>query len=272
MKAKSSIALVVLAMSLASIANAQILSWNLNGNSLTTPGVHFFGTTDAKDLVFKVGGIERMRMFYNPSAPRFCRFIVDGTIGSTGLQAGFLMFDRQTDQKSSMFYSPTPGETRLYHFASGSEQFVVKNNGNVGISTSNATGKLTVNGNVLIGDPSLVSLPGNYKLYVQGGILTEQVKVAVIGTSGWADYVFSPSYKLRSLAEVEAYIKENQHLPGVLSASELETEGLDLGAMQVKQMEKIEELTLYLIELEKKITRLETLNPVLKIDIDTTNN
>ncbi|MBL7909929.1 MAG: hypothetical protein JNJ41_02595 [Bacteroidia bacterium] len=108
-------------------------------------------------------------------------------------------------------------------------------------------------GQVLIGDPTAVTLPVGYKLYVQTGILTEKVKVALINTVDWADYVFEKNYKLKSLEEVDSYISANEHLPGVPSASELvEQGGIDLGKMDAKLMEKIEELTLYSIQLNKK--------------------
>ena len=116
-------------------------------------------------------------------------------------------------------------------------------------------------GKVQIGN---VTTPGNYKLYVEKGILTEKVKVAIKSTAFWADYVFDPKYSLPSLYEVEHFIKENQHLPGIAKAASLVEEGLDLGAMQAKQMEKIEELTLYLIDMKKELDQLKKENQALK--------
>ena len=110
-------------------------------------------------------------------------------------------------------------------------------------------------GKVLIGDPNLASFkgtPGTYQLYVQGGILSEKVKVAVATSNDWADYVFAPEYKLNSLKEVEQFIHANKHLPNVPSAEQVAKEGIDMAKMDAKLMEKIEELTLYLIELDKK--------------------
>lgn len=94
---------------------------------------------------------------------------------------------------------------------------------------------------------------GNYKLFVEGGILTEKVKVALRSTNNWADYVFADDYKLMPLKQVEAFINKNNHLPGVDSAEDLAKNGLDLSVMQAKQMEKIEELTLYIIEQNKTL-------------------
>ncbi len=112
------------------------------------------------------------------------------------------------------------------------------------------TGKVTI-GNV-------GSMPGNYKLYVEGGILTEKVKVAIDGTSGWADYVFDKDYILLSIKNLEEYIKINKHLPEIPSKSEILAErGVDLLEMQILLLKKIEELTLYIIEQEKRINQLE---------------
>ena len=91
----------------------------------------------------------------------------------------------------------------------------------------------------------------DYKLHVADGIRTERVKVDL--QTAWADYVFEADYNLKSLSEVEAYIKQNGHLPDVPSAEEVAANGIELGEMNVKLLEKIEELTLYVIELEKKI-------------------
>jgi hypothetical protein len=94
---------------------------------------------------------------------------------------------------------------------------------------------------------------GNYKLFVEGGILTEKVKVALRSSANWADYVFAADYKLMPLKEVEKFVITNKHLPGIDSASELSKNGLDIAEMQSKQMEKIEELTLYLKKLKMKL-------------------
>ncbi|MFY0592012.1 hypothetical protein [Roseivirga sp.] len=92
---------------------------------------------------------------------------------------------------------------------------------------------------------------------VQGDI--ESKKVKVTATPGSVpDYVFKPDYKLRSLSELENYIRANSHLPNIPSAKEVESNGQDVGEMQLKLLEKIEELTLYIIQQEKRIKLLES--------------
>ena len=93
--------------------------------------------------------------------------------------------------------------------------------------------------------------PAGYKLFVEGGILTEKVKVAVSNSSEWSDYVLVPGYRLAPLAEVEKQIQQTGHLPGVPSAQQMVEQGNDLHKTDAKLLEKIEELTLYSIQLEK---------------------
>ncbi len=92
-----------------------------------------------------------------------------------------------------------------------------------------------------------------YRLAVVGGVLADRIKVAVPGSAQWADYVFAKDYKLMPLAQVEQYIKKNNHLPNIPSAAEMVKEGNDLGKTTAKLLEKIEELTLYMIEMQQTI-------------------
>jgi hypothetical protein len=91
-----------------------------------------------------------------------------------------------------------------------------------------------------------------YALSVNGKVACEEVLVEDL--VNWPDYVFADDYKLMSLDELEKSIKENNHLPGLPSAAEIEENGLQLGDMQKRLMEKVEELTLYTIEQGKVIT------------------
>jgi hypothetical protein len=103
-----------------------------------------------------------------------------------------------------------------------------------------------VGGNMGIGTTN----PGQYKLAVEGNLGARKV---IVTKASWADYVFEPIYKLPSLKEVEQFIKQNKHLPDVPSAKEVEKNGLDLGDNQAILLKKIEELTLYVIEQNKKL-------------------
>ncbi len=108
-------------------------------------------------------------------------------------------------------------------------------------------------GRVVIGN---IAPATNYLLSVDGRIMCEELKVQNSGN--WPDYVFAADYKLPSLSEVENHINEKGHLIGIPSACEVEENGVGVGDMQKKLLEKIEELTLYVISLEKKVNALET--------------
>jgi hypothetical protein len=163
------------------------------------------------------------------------------------------------------YTTSTPGREGLNFWkpflasgVTGNNFLFLANSGRVGVNTDNPTAQLTVNGNMLIGDPATVCIPNtNYKLFVQTGILTEKVRVAVNCSANWADYVFASDYKLMPLTDLEKFVTENKHLPNIPSAEEVVKDGVDVGQMTSKLLEKVEELSLYIIEQNKKIEALE---------------
>ncbi len=118
--------------------------------------------------------------------------------------------------------------------SNGSSMFIINDDGNVGIGTTCPDQKLTVNGKIRVKEEIIIENTGN-----------------------WCDYVFAPNYKLLTFSELEKYIKDNKHLPGVKSASEMEQSGFSVYETNKAMMEKIEELTLYIIQLEKRVSELE---------------
>jgi hypothetical protein len=107
---------------------------------------------------------------------------------------------------------------------------------------------IAANGNVGIGTTN----PGSYKLNVWGKVRANEVTVNTTG----ADFVFEKSYKLRPLSEVETFINTNKHLPDIAPATEMQSNGVSMGEMQTKLLQKLEETTLYLIEQQKTIDLL----------------
>lgn len=114
----------------------------------------------------------------------------------------------------------------------------------------------STNGNIGIGtnDP-------NDKLEVNGTIRSKKIRVEA---SNWPDYVFRSDFKLIPLDELEGFINLNKHLPDVPSAKEVEKEGIDLGEMNATLLKKIEELTLYMIEMKKEVEMLKKKNKQLE--------
>lgn len=105
-------------------------------------------------------------------------------------------------------------------------------------------------GAVGIGLTAGASIPVGSLLAVDGKITCEEVLVKL--SQNWPDYVFADNYKLPKISEIKTFIEENKHLPGIPKASEIEKNGLNLGDMQRLMLEKIEELTLYIIDLKKE--------------------
>ena len=195
------------------------------------------------------------------------------TLQSTNVTAGTNVTVTGTGATASP-YVVSAADTSLYDnngtinnaTTTSGNRVVDMNNSNIWFKSAAAD----TNGKIYIGTTAAYpTTTGNYKLFVEGGILTEKVKVALRSTANWADYVFEKNYKLMPLKNVEEYIATNKHLPGIDSASELSKNGLDLAEMQAKHMAKIEEMMLYIIEqnntIEKNIKDIEELKKQVKV-------
>jgi hypothetical protein len=100
--------------------------------------------------------------------------------------------------------------------------------------------------------------PAGFKLAIGGKMICEEVVVKL--QVNWADYVFEKDYELPGLLEVEKFVRENKHLPGVPTAEDVRKDGISVGEMNVILLRKIEELTLYAIELKKEVVALKNSN------------
>lgn len=113
-------------------------------------------------------------------------------------------------------------------------------------------GDVQFQGRVGIGtDPLALPVGAITKLAVEGLISARSIRVVAVGAP-WPDYVFAPAYALRPLGDVADFIATNHHLPDMPSAAEVEKDGLDLGAMNARLLRKVEELTLYLLQMEQQ--------------------
>jgi len=113
-------------------------------------------------------------------------------------------------------------------------------------------------GNVGIG-----TLSPQAKLDVKGTIRAKEVKIEM-GAGEGADFVFESDYNLKPLSEVEAFVRENKHLPEIPSAKQMQAEGLNVNEMQIKLLQKVEELTLYVIEQQKQLEEQKGKNKELE--------
>jgi hypothetical protein len=213
-----------------------------NGQTNTFPTTGSVGIGTLSPSSFFHGGNNRVLEIYNPNNTLNSQSHVILSTGSTlnNSGAGTLSWiSRSSTGFQGMAYigSMIQGDATVNSSASlifatsnGSAVYtrmVLNKDGNLGIGINNPAEKLSVNGK----------------------IRAQEIKVE---TTNWPDYVFAKDYQLPSLKETEQHIKDKGHLPGIPSAAEVKANGVDLGEMNAKLLKKIEELTLHLIEQEKK--------------------
>lgn len=233
----------------------------LLGNIVSSPW-----TANASDLSFDTG-----KVGIGTTSPGTILHIKDGASGGT--THSFSKLTIEGSDKSMVSILTPNNESGYYGFSDSDDDFVggliynhtadlmtlkvnnlstpsisMDNAGFVGIGTTSPSAKLEVNGGGIF----------------QGDL--EAMKVVVTATPGgnWPDYVFQPEFELRPLSELEAFVKDNKHLPEVPSAEEVQKNGIDLGSMDATLLKKVEELTLYMIQMNKEIEKLKEENKQLK--------
>ena len=137
----------------------------------------------------------------------------------------------------------------------GNDLFIQNDGGNVMMCASEL-------GRVGIGILAVNDLANGYIFSVDGKIIAEELRIQ--NSANWPDYVFQNNYNLMPLEELKESIEANKHLPNIPSASEVENDGILVGDMQKKMMEKIEELTLYILDLNEANKKLQEEMNLLK--------
>ncbi len=264
---KNLIAALLLVGGIVSTANAQLATyWQVGGN--TAPLSNIIGHTNASQpsLLFRAGStnsvlsvsnLGRIGIGINNTSPGVELDVRGVTnpgflLSATGVPASAVMGIATSG--SSYSANAVVGDVVFGPKGGGSHDLILScqnnNSGSIRFKSGPIGGDveyMTIKGNGLVG---IGTNAPQFKLDVAGTIRACEVRVNVDG--GWCDYVFEKSYKLMPLADVEKFITENHHLPKIPAAADVHKNGLDMGSMQISMMEKVEELTLYVIQLKKE--------------------
>jgi hypothetical protein len=258
--------------------------WSVNGNTVVSG--QFMGSVNTQDVLFKANNKEQMRINQSTgnvtislgaiNTVSFAKLNVNPALTQNNVPDNIpgLSVDKQLNASYArrIFFVPHLtgwGYNQLSQDHDLGIFWTDASNGAAGSGNRNLSAglviapfasssdgiRITANGSVGIGT-RLVNNPNNYKLAVNGTIGAKAVKVEV-SSNTWADYVFNKQYKLKTLSELEAFIKKNNHLPNIPSTAEVEKDGIDMATMMAKLLEKVEELSLYIIEQNKQIEVLK---------------
>lgn len=224
--------------------NAIIGTWS--NNSLT------FNTNSSARMTIAADGNVGIGNNTNPQARLHIK--AEGT-----QDAGILLEASGTGKSAGIFFTKSAvnigtldKDQPIAFFTAGTDlKMKITPEGNVGIGVASPLYKLHVAGNAKFDNQVVIDAGG---LFVNGEVKAKKFHASI---SPFPDFVFEPGYKLLSINEVESFINQNGHLPGVPNAAEVEQNGIELGEMNALLLQKIEELTLYIIALEKKMQAFE---------------
>ena len=253
---------LVLASSLTNIANykssASISSNILFGTSSGNIGV---GTNNPRAVLDVATNIS------NGAVGAVLARQAEGNTSGDGTYLGVLAWNTQNSTYNGKgfsiehhFYGNKNAAINFYRGSASADGFMT-------FETNSGTEqmRITAAGNIWIGNPNtLTNFTDNYKLNVNGVTRTNKL---VVNTTG-ADFVFDQAYKLTPLNKLEQFVKQNHHLPGIQPAAEMQRAGVEVGEIQAKLLQKIEELTLYIIELKKEAEKQQKEIEILKARVN----
>lgn len=262
------------------IANSQFFINGTNGNVgigniIPSSKLEVSGILKANQGVFNSTSLEDGQTFTSGGDRNDkCAILAIGkTIGSGSGYNNTRMFNffdfpvSNLDSKSSVFFGiedrNDSGRYRFIAETGGTTNLIVLDKTQTEVfkvfDDGNNTTTLSLpkaNSFLGIGTTNFTDGSDTYRISVKGAIRADRVRVYTT----WADYVFNKEYNLPSLEEVEQHIKDNGHLKDIPSAKEVEEKGIELGEMNKLLLQKIEELTLYIIEMNKEINTLKSKN------------
>ena len=243
--------------------------WSMGGNTGTNPNNQFIGTTDNKDVVFKSNNIEALRLKADGNIRIWGSDTTRGVLvrdengvlrggGMTAALAEILQPPPCTGgEGDGVPYWRVYGNDFTYLCAEDPRPYIgTLNNLALDFRTHNVQRmRITANGAVGIGTDPPAGVVGDYRLYVEDGIVCRDVLVK-LGT--WPDYVFQPNYALMPMNKLRDFLRTNKHLPGIPSTAELEAkQGVEVADLQARMLKVVEEQALYILELEEKYRDLE---------------
>ena len=212
------------------ITRMSVLNSNGNVGIGTTSPINNFKIVNSNSSILDIAGFYNSYPYAvtNKAETRINLGKIEGTVRQPmGAIGAFPGSGDDSNNGNLVFYTRNTGNLI--------ERLRIDNNGNIGLGTT--------------------VIPAGYKLAISGKIIAEEVMIKL--QSNWPDYVFKQNYNLMPICEVESFIKTNHHLPGIPNAKTVENDGVSMGEMQAKLLQKIEELTLYIIQQNNRISELE---------------
>lgn len=212
---------------------------------ITKDGNFGFGTVDPKQKIHVVDGniLISARPYNKNGKEQLAPGSVNGSLLFGSIIEGDNIYGRwgieyETDYEEKIFGLNIWQPFDQSHATLNHVIFIEDYTGNIGIGTPKPKAKLTVNGNIMAKELIITKSFEEYGL-------------------DWPDFVFNKDYDLMSLKELENFINTNNHLPNVPSASEIDTDGMNVMKMNAILLQKVEELSLYIIDLQKQIDELK---------------
>jgi len=211
----------------------------IEGDGSGTSNPLIYGEFDTNKVGINTNQTPGTFQVTNPDSEKTSMYLLPRTTSTEDSSSVYFAEDHNADYGMEILYDGVGNELEIYGHNSGTlngPHLLIKRD----------------NGQVAIGD----DFAAGYRLSVDGKVACEEVLIDM--NADWPDYVFQPEYNLRTIEEVEKHIVEKGHLPNVPSAEEVENKGIEVGEMNRILMEKVEELTLYIIEQNKQISDLST--------------
>ena len=214
--------------------------------------LHIIGTSHVQNHAgFGAPVDPKTQVFIKPTSSYYNGLIIDhSSTASVVNGVSFQTIVNHDDRKAMSVYNSN----------SSSDVFLVKGDGSLSstsVTSHSITGDVSTDTDkaFVVRNSTYTGQSEVFRVYGNGVVWATEVNIKL--RNHFPDYVFAPTYKLMPLGDLESYIETNKHLPNVPSAEEVKKDGLNISEIQVKQMEKIEELTLYTIQQQKLIEELQ---------------